>query len=179
MTFHTQMCFIADKYDIEGLKKLSIKKFDTLLSQVQKGDEMAEAAKLAYSGPDAVEAICQSIISKINNGSLIGVGTESGELENVMEVYPQLAIDALRKRARPRAPGPPTKPKAPTPPNKTSVNAFEGSAAPAVPSPIMSVYQCPDVYCGNVNYLSLATRGASCTSCRQYFAANTWRSKKM
>lgn len=173
------MCFIADKYDIEGLKKLSINKFDALLSQVKKGDDMAEAAKLAYSGPDAVEAICQSIIFKINNGSLIGVGTESEELEKVMEVYPQLAIDALRKRARPRAPGPPTKPKAPTPPNKTSVDEIEASAAPVVPNPIMSGYRCPDVYCGNVNYLSLATRGAPCSACRQYFAANTWRSKKI
>lgn len=161
LTFHTHVCFIADKYDIKGLKQLSIKKFDALLPQVKKGNEMAEAAKLAYSGPSAVTAICLSIVSKINSKNLIGVDTESKELEKVMEVYPQLAIDTLRARASSK---------------ENAVAALEAS-----PESATLKYRCPGRSCGAVNYFDyFPTSGSiSCKSCDMFYTGDKWRMRKM
>lgn len=153
LRFHTQMCFIADKYDIAGLKQLSVKKFRVVLWQVTLGDEIAAAAQLAYSGPLAVKEICSSIVAEINEKKLIGVDTKSKSLEKVMEASPQLAIDTLRVRGLPKQ--------------------DESNGIPK--------YVCPSS-CAAVNYLrTLSTPSGlvGCNTCGKSFSANVWRDKKI
>lgn len=164
------MCFIGDKYDMIGLKKLSIAKFQKAIKQATKGDDLAHVASLAYSGAAAVEVICRSIVSHIVENDFLSESAEeeSKKLQVSMELHPQLAIDALKASIRSGKPVENVKEPPPVP--------VPVPAATPTPTPDLN-YRCPG--CARARRITSAVmdspaRTIMCLSCRGIFAAHRW-----
>ncbi|USW54350.1 Putative BTB/POZ domain-containing protein [Septoria linicola] len=96
LCFHVEMCVLADKYDIQGLVKLSATKFELLVNSTSSPAEIAPAAAIAYEAASVTKAIRKNLIAHVIKQGLFSYATKCEELEMVMKEYPEFAIDMAR-----------------------------------------------------------------------------------
>ncbi|KAI6874951.1 hypothetical protein KC338_g982 [Hortaea werneckii] len=100
--YHVRMCVMADKYDIEPLKRLAIDAFNYELQCDSESIELSKAAHIAWETGPATEEIRKAIVAfGIDKGLLSTKGTT--ELSNTMIAFPQFALDyakAVERRVR-------------------------------------------------------------------------------
>ncbi|KAF2161982.1 hypothetical protein M409DRAFT_27708 [Zasmidium cellare ATCC 36951] len=100
MSFHVTMCVIADKYNIAGLKTLSISKFKAIVNTTETASELVEPCLLAYGSAIATSVIRKLIVAIVvirRNTLLPTTATEdSQQLEEAMRTYPDFAIDVAK-----------------------------------------------------------------------------------
>lgn len=95
MTYHVQMCIMADKYDIQPLKILAIEAFQTAAKGTSTAEELAGSAALAYQAASATGNIGKTIIDIGIERSLLSSAHRS-PLGLVMETVPEFARDYAR-----------------------------------------------------------------------------------
>ncbi|GAB1736537.1 hypothetical protein NU219Hw_g7684t1 [Hortaea werneckii] len=99
---HVRMCVMADKYDIEPLKRLAIDAFYNELQCDLASIELSKAARIAWEAGPATEEIRTAIVAfGISNGLLSTKGTT--ELSKTMIAYPEFALDyakAVERRVK-------------------------------------------------------------------------------
>lgn len=97
LEFHVQMCVIADKYDMQPLKALAVKKFKAALDNTNSTDDLADAARCAYDASPATEEIREQIVKKAAKDPLVGVNAApKTTLEDVMMKYPEFAVTVAK-----------------------------------------------------------------------------------
>ncbi|KAI7217343.1 hypothetical protein KC352_g16550 [Hortaea werneckii] len=93
---------MADKYDIEPLKRLAIDAFHYELQCDPESIELSKAARIAWEAGPATEEIRRAIVAfGIGKGLLSTKGT--AELSKTMIAFPQFALDyakAVERRVR-------------------------------------------------------------------------------
>ena len=101
LSFHVNMCILADAYGIEHLKKLAATKFQAATAGEETTHRFAEAAAIAYATPEATRAIREIIVDVTTSSAFIKDGEPATTMDELMRTYPALAIDmtrALQKR---------------------------------------------------------------------------------
>lgn len=93
LAYHVQISILADKYDIQPLKKLASNKFKTAKLSINSRADLADAASWEYDFPTVTEDIREEIVRIAIQFSKIGLDAWSKtDLDDVMMHHPELAV---------------------------------------------------------------------------------------